>query len=99
MDVFYLNTIITFFQVFINFALSPLNALPAMGGIALDQIPNQFQDGASCLLRRQYMLDRYPNCDQVWWRWLLFVTCVFLFNWSILQIVKFGSASFMYGFP
>jgi hypothetical protein len=37
------------------------------------------------------------SCNpSVWWRWLLFVTCVFLFNWALLQVVKYGSASFMY---
>jgi hypothetical protein len=95
-DVFYLNTIITLWQVVINFAISPLNALPAMGGTPLDQIPSQFRDGFSCLIGTDRLVQQYPDCAHVWWRWILFVTCVFLFNWSILQIVKVGSASFMY---
>lgn len=98
MDVFYLNTVICIFQVIINIIIAPLNAIEAVSGpgaMPLDQIPSQFRDGFLCLINK-LPNDGTLQCSETWWRWLLFVFCVFISNWALLQVVKFGSASFMY---
>ena len=47
-DVFYLSTWITFFQIIIGFAMTPVNTLlpPAEGGVALQDVGTQFSKGA-----------------------------------------------------
>lgn len=47
-DVFYLSTWITFFQIIIGFVLTPINSLlpPAEGGVALQNVGKQFSEGA-----------------------------------------------------
>ena len=46
-DVFYLSTWITFFQIIIGFVLTPVNSLlpPAEGGVALQNVGKQFSRG------------------------------------------------------
>lgn len=41
LDVYYLTTWVSFYQVFVGFAFIPLLALPGFGGVAASEIPAQ----------------------------------------------------------
>ena len=43
LDVFFLTTSVSLYQVMLGFLFCPLLALPALGGISLDQIPDNFR--------------------------------------------------------
>ena len=96
MDVFYLNTMITLFQIVINVMLAPVNAIPDVGGEPISQIPGQFRDGVLCLFNQLSDVPPTDDCSQVLWRWIMFVFCVFISNTALLYICKLSGASFLY---
>jgi len=70
-DVFYLSTWITFFQVLIGFLLIPVNSLlpSSEGGVALSNVGTQFERGVSCLLGHNSVLCNLDSCaffKEVW---------------------------------
>jgi drug/metabolite transporter (DMT)-like permease len=64
MDVYYLTTYVSWWQVLIGFAFCPLLSMPGLGGLPLTEIPNNVRDGWRCFLGEPldgFSCDRSPS--------------------------------------
>lgn len=71
-DVFFLTTWITFFQIVIGFALTPLNALvpEAEGGVSMQDVGVQFSRGAQCLIGINTIKCNLDSCSFFEMKWV-----------------------------
>ena len=92
LDVFFLTTNVSVYQVLLGFLFCPLLSLPGLGGISLQQIPDNFSEGWACFLGQR--LPGY-DCHVAPYPYvvlLLYVLVNFAYNLLLLLITKHGSA-------
>ena len=92
LDVYYLTTFVSVWQVLLGFVFCPILSLPGLGGLSLSDIPHNFAAGWSCFVG-EYVegfdchLSPPPSAML-----LLYVAVNFVLNVLLLLITKHGSA-------
>ena len=92
LDVIFLTTAVSLYQVLLGFCFAPLLAVPALGGLPLTAVPHNLWQGWQCFLGHE--LEGY-GCHlppPPWLVLLLYVLVNFVYNLLLLLITKHGSA-------
>ena len=92
LDVYFLTTGVSVWQVLLGFLFAPLLSLPALGGLSLSELPANFSQGWSCFVGGHvpgYECHLSPPPYVVL---LLYVLVNFVYNVLLLLITKHGSA-------
>ena len=92
LDVYFLTTFVSSWQVVLCLLFCPLLSLPVLGGLSLSDIPTNFSNGWSCFLGGYvdgYECHLSPPPYVVL---LLYVLVNFIYNVLLLLITKHGSA-------
>ena len=92
LDVYLLTTFVSTYQVLLGFLFSPILSLPGLGGLNLNEIPQNFMDGWSCFTG-EYV--RGFDCHIAPYPYvilLIYVIVNFVYNVLLLLITKHGSA-------
>ncbi len=92
LDVYYLTTAVSIYQVIIGFSFFPLLSLPGFGGIPMMEIPKNLYDGWRCFLGDNlsgYECHMSPSPFSLM---IIYVLVNFFYNVLLLLITKHGSA-------
>jgi len=92
LDVYYLTTFVSFYQVLLGFFFSPILAIPGLGGLAINEIPHNFYQGWQCFFGEE--IEGF-DCHVPPFPYLIFLLYViinFFYNVLLLLITKHGSA-------
>ncbi len=90
-DIYYMTTWVTLFQVLTGLLFMPAQAIPALGGIPLNEMGENLVDGNKCMWGENPK--KGDDCQGAGMILLVYVAINFLYNIFSLLVVKHGSAS------
>lgn len=92
LDVYFLTTSVSVYQVLLGFLFCPILSLPGLGGLSLYDIPNNFAQGWSCFVGDYVAGFDCHLSPPPYVMLLLYVVVNFAYNVLLLLICKHGSA-------
>jgi len=90
-DIYYMTTWVTLFQVLTGLMFMPAQSIPALGGVPFDEMGKQMVDGSKCMFGENPMPG--DDCEGAGMILLVYVAVNFFYNVFSLLVVKHGSAS------
>ena len=92
LDMYYLTTLVSTWQVLLGCLFCPLLSLPGLGGLSLSDLPANFAQGWSCFLGQRVEGYECHLSSPPYVVLLLYVAVNFVYNVLLLLITKHGSA-------
>ncbi|GMH64830.1 hypothetical protein TrLO_g4870 [Triparma laevis f. longispina] len=90
-DIYYMTTWVTLFQVLTGLLFMPAQSIPALGGVPFNEMGQQMIDGSRCMVGENPMPG--DECEGAGGILLVYVGVNFFYNVFSLLVVKHGSAS------
>jgi hypothetical protein len=93
MDVYYMGSWVSWFQLIVSLLLMPVTVLPGFGGIPFEQMPQQFVDGFKCFLGFTDMSNTAGHCHLNFVYTTAYILINFAYNILILLVTKHAGAT------
>ena len=92
LDMYYLTTLVSTWQVLLGCLFCPILSLPGLGGLSLSDIPANFAQGWSCFLGQRVTGYECHLSPPPYVVLIVYVVVNFFYNVLLLLITKHGSA-------